>query len=179
MARETIARPPHEGRRFANSDVDLQAALPASRLSLRVAPQNAGDLTKALGVELPITPKTSASGDGRHALWLGPDEWLIIDDRPNIAPTLVGELSDCSAVDISHRNTAIHVSGAKAEELLNAGCPQNLTLAAFPVGACSRTIFGKVEIVLWRTGKRDFRIEVWRSFSDYIWDFLVDAARSV
>ncbi len=27
------------------------------------------------------SPKTSASTDSRHALWLGPDEWLLIDEN--------------------------------------------------------------------------------------------------
>ena len=39
---------------------------------------------------------------------------------------------------------------------VNAGCPQDLSLAAFPVGACSRTILGKVEIVLLRTAEDSF-----------------------
>ena len=48
---------------------------------------------------------------------------------------------------------------------------------AFPVGACSRTILGKVEIVLLRTADDAFRVECWRSFSDYVWTFLTEAAR--
>ena len=69
-------------------------------------------------------------------------------------------------------------SGPCAADLLNAGCPQDLSLAAFPVGACSRTILGKVEIVLLRTAETTFRVEVWRSFSDYAFAFLAQAARS-
>ena len=35
-------------------------------------------VSKALGVKLPQKPKTSASDGGRTALWLGPDEWLVL-----------------------------------------------------------------------------------------------------
>ncbi len=83
-----------------------------------------------------------------------------------------------SAVGISHRNVAFTVSGENAEEVLSAGCPQNLSLATFPVGACSRTILGKVEVVIYRIAPDAFRVECWRSFSDYVRDFLEDAARS-
>jgi len=83
-----------------------------------------------------------------------------------------------SAVGISHRNVAFSVSGPAAEATLAAGCPQDLSLAAFPVGACSRTILGKIEVVLLRTGEDGFRVECWRSFSDYAWDFLTQAARN-
>ncbi|TIO88344.1 MAG: sarcosine oxidase subunit gamma, partial [Mesorhizobium sp.] len=69
-------------------------------------------LSKALGVTLPSKPKTSAAKGGRTALWLGPDEWLVIDDAGN------DPLADCakvsalhSAVGISHRNVAISVAG--------------------------------------------------------------------
>ena len=62
--------------------------------------------------------------------------------------------------------------GPAAANTVNAGCPQDLSLAAFPVGACSRTILGKVEIVLLRTGEDAFRVECWRSFSDYVFTFL-------
>jgi sarcosine oxidase subunit gamma len=44
-----------------------------------------------------------------------------------------------------------------------------LGLIAFPIGMCTRTLFGKAEIVLWRTGEAQFHIEVWRSFAGYVW----------
>ena len=84
-----------------------------------------------------------------------------------------------AAVDVSHRNTAILVSGSRAADALNSGCPQDLSLAAFPVGAASRTLIGKAEMILYRTGENEFRVECWRSFSDYVWKYLVDAVKSV
>jgi sarcosine oxidase subunit gamma len=81
-----------------------------------------------------------------------------------------------SATDVSHRNTAIIVSGPGAEATLSAGCPQDLSLEIFPVGACSRTLFGKVEVVLLRVAEDTFRVEVWRSFSDYAFGLLAEAA---
>ncbi|MGO4843124.1 sarcosine oxidase subunit gamma, partial [Rhizobiaceae sp. 2RAB30] len=78
---------------------------------------------------------------------------------------------------ISHRNVAISVTGPAAAASVNAGCPQDMSLTAFPVGAASRTILGKVEIVLLRTAEDTFRVECWRSFSDYVFTFLSEAAR--
>ena len=81
-----------------------------------------------------------------------------------------------SAVDVSHRNCAILVTGRAAVDVLNAGCPLDLSLAAFPVGAATRTVLGKIEIVLMRTGEDAFRVECWRSFADYAFTYLADAA---
>jgi sarcosine oxidase subunit gamma len=166
------------GREFGSKDVRLAVMRPAHRISLRAPGASMASLSRALGVKLPTVPKTSATKGTRTALWLGPDEWLVIDEGDS------DPLADCagaralhSAVGISQRNVAISVTGPAAAAAINAGCPQDLSLAAFPVGACSRTILGKAEIVLHRTGEDAFRVECWRSFSEYVFGFLVEAAR--
>lgn len=166
------------GASFSAKDVALVVLPPAARISLRAPAASVAALAKALGVKLPQKPKTSASENGRTALWLGPDEWFVIDEAGK------EPLADCagvealhSAVGISHRNVGISVTGPAAANAVNAGCPQDLSLAAFPVGACSRTLLGKVEIVLYRPAEDSFRVECWRSFSDYVWTFLGEAAK--
>ena len=173
-----VRNPAQAGREFQATGVKLATLPPAHRISLRAPAASVAALSKALGLTLPEKPKTSASKGSRTALWLGPDEWLVIDDGAN------DPLQDCAGVEalhsgvgISHRNMAISVTGQGAENTVSAGCPQDLSLAAFPVGACSRTILGKSEIVLLRTGDEAFRVECWRSFSDYVFTFLTEAAR--
>jgi sarcosine oxidase, subunit gamma len=168
---------PLTGRMAATAQVRVMPAEPAFRMSLRARPDTVSALSKALGLSLPVKPKSSETKAARSALWLGPDEWLIIDNAKNPMDDAAKAKVLNSAVDISHRNTAILVSGAAAEATLSAGCPQNLSLKAFPVGACSRTILGKVEIVILRTGPQTFHVECWRSFSDYVMTYLADAAR--
>jgi sarcosine oxidase subunit gamma len=159
--------------------VSLQPAKPARRISLRARPDSLAAVSLALGVDLPIKAKTSSSANGRSVLWLGPDEWLVIDDEGDPQADLAEVAVLHSSVDVSHRNVAIIVSGAKAADVINAGCPQDLSLQAFPVGACSRTVMGKIEIVLLRTAPDTFRVECWRSFADYAFSYLSDAARGV
>lgn len=177
-ASPSVARAPAQaGRDFSAKGVKLAVLAPAERISLRAPEGSVAALSKALGVTLPKSPKTSATKDGRTALWLGPDEWMVFDEKGK------DPLADCagvrqlhSAVGISHRNVAISVTGPAAAACINAGCPQDLSLAAFPVGACSRTILGKSEILLLRTAEDAFRVECWRSFSDYVFAFLAQAA---
>ncbi|WP_274627744.1 sarcosine oxidase subunit gamma [Arvimicrobium flavum] len=174
----TQRRSAHAGRAYSSAAARIEVLPPAERISLRAPAASVAALSKALGVRLPDRPKTSASARGRTALWLGPDEWLVIDEEGNDPLAACAGVSQLhSAVDVSHRNVAFSVAGRGAEALLNAGCPQDLALTAFPVGACSRTILGKIEIVLLRTAKETFRVECWRSFSDYAFAFLSDAAR--
>lgn len=169
---------PLANRRAAGPVVEIAPAEGAFRLSLRAPEKSLAALSRALGVTLPRKPKSSAANGTRAALWLGPDEWLIIDTGDgNPADALASSRVSHAAVDISHRNTAVFVSGPGAEAALSAGCPQDLGDHKFPAGACSRTILGKAEVVLWRTEEEIFRVECWRSFSPYVFDFLEEAAR--
>jgi sarcosine oxidase subunit gamma len=171
-------RPKLAGSELHLGSVAVSVLPPASRVSLRAPSASVPALSEALGVELPTRPKGSAAAAGRTALWLGPDEWLIIaDEHDDMLAGLAGIEAVHSAVDVSHRSVAFAVSGADAEPTLSAGCPQDLAIDAFPVGACSRTVLGKVEIVLYRTAREAFRVECWRSFSDYVFGFLGEAAR--
>ena len=61
-----------------------------------------------------------------------------------------------SLVDVSHRQIGLVVSGPAAARALNAGCPLDLGLKAFPVGFATRTLFDKAEIVLWRRAQETF-----------------------
>lgn len=182
MANSATRTLPLSGVHGGSSVVRLEPAPPAERISLRVREEDVAALSAALGVDLPVRPKTSASANGRTALWLGPDEWLVIGEGgSDVGSSLMQAVAQSgalhSAADVSHRNTAILVSGPGAAIAINTGCPQDLSLAVFPVGACSRTIFGKVEIVLLRTAEDAFRVEVWRSFSDYAFGLLAEGAR--
>lgn len=175
---EALRRPKLAGRDLHLGEVVVEVLPPAARISLRAPAASLPELSAALGVALPSTPKSSATAAGRLALWLGPDEWLVIDEAEG---DLLGDLAGVgalhSAVGISHRNTAFLVSGKASEAALNGGCPQDLSIEAFPVGACSRTVLGKAEIVLHRISAEAFRVECWRSFADYVFGLLSDAAR--
>ncbi|WP_137131508.1 sarcosine oxidase subunit gamma [Rhizobium sp. FY34] len=168
---------PLAGLHGGSSVASLTPAEPAERVSLRARPEDVEALSNVLGLQLPMAAKTSASAGARHALWLGPDEWLLIDEGEG---GMMAALSACtalhSATDISHRNTAILVAGSGAAKTLNGGCPLDLSLKAFPVGACARTLFGKIEVVVFRTAGNAFRLEFWRSFSDYAFGLLHEAA---
>ncbi|MBX3598004.1 MAG: sarcosine oxidase subunit gamma [Rhizobiaceae bacterium] len=170
-------RPALAGQHASAANVQIALLPPAERISLRAPSASVSALSRALGLQLPSKPKSSTTKGERTALWLGPDEWLIIDEAgksPVADCAKVKELH--SAVDISHRNVAFSVTGSGCEATLNAGCPQDLSSDAFPIGAASRTVLGKVEIVLLRTGAVSFRVECWRSFSDYVFEFLAEAA---
>ena len=169
---------PVDGNRFANASVSIETAAPAARISFRATAKGAKDYGKKIGIDLPTKPGESVSKSSRSALWIGPDEWLIIDEKKSAEDLMTGgENANSSVTDISHRNVGFLLTGAGAENTLSAAAARDLSLAAFPVNCASRTLFGKAEVVLLRTGKASFRLECWRSFAPYVWDLLVDGAQ--
>jgi sarcosine oxidase subunit gamma len=120
------------------------------------------------GVRLPDAPCRAAEADGRAALWLGPDEWLLLG--------FAAQDTGFAVVDVGHRQLGYRLEGPHAVTLLAAGVPLDLAEAAFPVGMCVRTLFEKAEIVLWRTGAEAWRIEIARSFAPYLHDMIAAIA---
>ncbi len=155
---------------------------PMARFSLRLRETALPSAASALGVDLAQPINRAVCKGGRRALRLGPDEWLVLapeEDAEAIAAALDRTVSagDFSLVDIGHRQTAIQLEGKDAAFMLNAACPLDLDLAAFPVGMASRTLFAKAEIILWRFAATQFHIEVWRSYAPYVWDLLREIGR--
>jgi sarcosine oxidase subunit gamma len=160
-----------------SSNVQLTLAPAAARASLRAGSEALPALATALAVNLPEKPKTSCTANERHALWLGPDEWLLIGpDGTDFVGLAANSGTLHSATDVSHRNIGIEVTGPGAARAINSACPHDLSEASFPVGACARTIFGKMEIVLYRTGVETYRVECWRSFAEYCFGMLAEGA---
>jgi len=133
----------------------------------------------AFGVALPRQACRAAEAGDRAALWLGPDEWLLLapdGEGPAITAAFAAVTAPHALVDVSHRNTALALSGTEVTAVLAAGCPLDFDLTAFPVGMCTRTLFAKAEIVLWRRAPDRFRLELGRSFAPYLHGVLADAA---
>jgi sarcosine oxidase, subunit gamma len=173
---------PLDGLSLSGS-VALTALPPAARYILRGRPRAIHAAGAAFGAALPQQAcHAVVMQHGRAALWLGPDEWLLLAlpaDGPALAASLDHVMAGLphSLVDVSHRQVAIEVAGPEAAAVLNAGCPLDLDETAFPVSMCTRTVLAKAEIVLWRVAPELFRVEVWRSFADYVWLFLEEASR--
>jgi sarcosine oxidase, subunit gamma len=176
-------RSPLEGFAFpAGPRFALAEAPPAARFILRGAEAVRVACGMVFGAEPPSQLGAVGKGAGRAALWLGPDEWLLIADSADAADIggvleSVLEGTAHSLVDMSHRQIGLIASGPAAARVLNAGCPLDLDLKTFPIGFATRTLFDKAEIVLWRRVETTFHVEVWRSFAPYLTGSLVEATR--
>jgi sarcosine oxidase subunit gamma len=174
----------------AITSTDWLKQLPAAgRWVLHGGPAVRALAAETLGVGFSSEACRAVSAGSRATLWMGPDEYLILDLGPAdgangeshgaLAQNLERALAESphALVDVSHRQFALEISGPHAATLLNGACPLDLDVRAFPVGMCTRTVLAKADIVLWRTGPTTFHLEAWRSFAAYVSGLLMELAR--
>jgi sarcosine oxidase subunit gamma len=154
-----------------------------SRWSVRARGEARATWNECTGIALPEDPLRAYTSGDESALWLGPDEWLVLvaQNEADFRSRVVSMSRDSqwlgSVVDISARNVGIALEGPHVWWILQGGCPIDLRGGAFPVGSCTRTLFGKAEIVLWHRDETAWHLECWRSFAPYVWVLLEQTAR--
>src|SRR5699024_10993559 len=93
-------------------------------------------------------PNTFVTTDGVSALWLGPDEWLLVTEAGGQA-ALESKINDhigdlfAGVTDVSSYYTTIEIAGHEATELLARGTPLDLHPRVFGAGRCAQTLLAK------------------------------------
>jgi sarcosine oxidase, subunit gamma len=156
----------------------------AAQLNLRADPGDnrvAEAVRKALGFGLPKEPNTAFSAGGRSALWLGPDEWLVVGGEgeeallQRVLRTALGDAFG-SVVDVSANRTVIELSGPSARDVLAHGCPLDLHPRQFTPGRCAQTLLAKAQVIIHQVNELPtFHLYVRTSFAWYVADWLLDA----
>lgn len=155
-----------------------------TQVNLRVHPESpaVARIEQALDTRVPRHDAHQVVGDERSAaLWLGPDEWLLVapDGRSAqmvdaVEAALTGALG--SAVDVSANRTTLRLSGSHARDVLEKVCSLDLHPRAFSPGHCAQTLLGRTQAILWQlTSEPSYRILVRCSFADYLADLLLDS----
>jgi sarcosine oxidase subunit gamma len=175
---------------------DRAAALPAAiteqpyaaMVTVWAHPAAVTAVSAAVGVPLPTVPGTSARAGGRTAIWMGPQEWLLLDPAV-AAPTLIGaahaalpdgaELDGAqAAVDVSAQRIALRLTAPWARDVLAAGCALDLHPRVFPRGRAATTNLALTNVVLIAEADdgTDFTVLVRSTYCRYLADWLIDAA---
>jgi sarcosine oxidase, subunit gamma len=171
------ARPADESRGLWANEV----LPPQGYIGLRGNPADAGfqdGAASALGIRLPEKPCTFTRSGAVKALWLAPDEWMIVAPRARLVPLLRGlgkALSGIRSqvVDTSGGYTEIVVQGRNVSDVISHASVYDLQRLG--EGRVVGTTFGKSAVYMYREDN-GVCLLVRRSFADYIWRFLVRAA---
>ncbi|MER6154307.1 sarcosine oxidase subunit gamma family protein [Streptomyces sp. NPDC001868] len=137
----------------------------------------------ALDLRLPLEPNTVVRAGQLTALWLGPDEWLLVappGSERDLESRIRAAAGDepVSVTDVSAQRTTLLVAGPRARDLLAHGCALDLHPRAFTTGRCAQTTLGRTQVVLIARDEpaSGFWILVRSSFAGYLTDWLLDAA---
>ncbi len=148
--------------------------------SIRVDPASsaASRLSAVIGSPLPARCGETTVAGQNTALWLGPDEWLVIAaDNNDLVPNLTSALADDPGmvVDLSANRTTIELTGPSARAVLEKGCPVDLHPRSFAPGHAVSTLVGPIPVVLWQLDDQTYRLLPRASFADYLARWLLDA----
>jgi sarcosine oxidase, subunit gamma len=128
---------------------------------------------------LPTRPNAAWEEGPRAALWLGPDEWLVLGP-PGAGHEIVAEYHRAleglhrSIVDVSANRVALEVSGPRAKDVMAKGCGLDLDRRAWTAGCCAQTLLARVPVIL-HEREETTGVLVRPSYSNYLVDWLLGA----
>ena len=138
-------------------------------------------IKSVLGLNLEMAPNTIVNDNEKFALWLGPDERLVIlpkDQIMTVGMNLERELQGIhySSVDLSSGQVILDLKGEEVLNILSKGCSVDLHQKYFNVGQCVQTSIDKINVICFPLDNNHIRIIVRRSYSEALIAWFKDAS---
>ncbi len=139
-------------------------------------------VAEVLDVSLPLQPGTYQRNGGSSIYWLGPSEWLIVQEGADPASleaalreSLTGHIS---IVDVSGGQTCINLRGTAAVTVLKKSSVYDFEGwdgATANSGSVVQTTFAKASAAVSNRSDGSYDLVIRRSFADYLAQWLLDA----
>jgi len=175
-----------------HADIKFQELPFMTKINLRGNPNDKKFLSstsKVLNTTLPIRTNTYIKINSLKIIWLGPDEWLIIDEKGDDKKDLFSKLEnsigsqDASVTDVSENRTVIRIMGTKLFTLLAKFLTLNLDNSLNSSSSVAQTLFIKVPVLLMRLHEHNSepKIDIFtnRSHTNYVYKILVDGTQNL
>ena len=174
------------------ADIKFQELPFMTKINLRGNPNEKNFMSSAsetLNTRLPVRPNTYVTNDSLKIIWLGPNEWLIIDEKADDKKNLFSKLEnsfgsqDVSVTDVSENRTVIRITGAKLFMLLAKFLTLNIENSLNSSSSVAQTLFTKVPVLLMRHHEhnKEPKIDIFtnRSHANYVYKMLVDGTKNL
>jgi len=170
------------------SDLEMKEIKPIMKLIIRGKIKDfITAIGKNLNMILPTEANTSTSGETLTALWLSPDEWMLISNKTISEETNTYEVEDNlikniskaklgAITDVSDQFVIINIKGSKVFDLLSTGSPFNFNEFKNKKRSVVQTILSHIDVIIHLTGKDNVNLLVRRSFSEHLYSWLNDSA---
>jgi len=138
----------------------------------------------ALGVELPLKPRSAASKGDVTVLWLSIDQWLVCCPRDKTAGLIKKLRKNLDAihslcVDVSDARAIIRLQGDNALEVLMKGSSVDFTLPEYKAGMVRRLMFAEIAALTHIVSDKPCTVDIYvfRSYADYTWKWIKATAK--
>ena len=141
-------------------------------------PAFAAAVDAVAGVAVPDKLSCVSNDTGTRAVWMAPDEILLLSqtyaDGASWAASLSEKLAATGgiATNVSDARSILTLTGAKVAEVLSKGAPCDMSETAFPVSTARRTHMAGLAVAFWRVAPESWEIVCLRSFSHHLFAWL-------
>ena len=142
---------------------------------------------KNLNMILPTEANTSTTSDKLTAIWLSPDEWMIVSNELVNKDTNKYELYEIlfnsisktnlgAVIDVTDQFVQLELKGKNIYEIFSAGCPFNFNEFKEKKGSTTQTVLNHIDVILHHKEENVVNIFVRRSFAEHLWSWIEDSA---
>ena len=142
---------------------------------------------KNLNMILPTEANTSTTSDKLTAIWLSPDEWMIVsnelvnkeNDKYELNEILFNSISKTNlgaVIDVTDQFIQLELKGKNIYEIFSAGCPFNFNEFKEKKGSTTQTVLNHIDVILHHKEENVVNIFVRRSFAEHLWSWIEDSA---
>ena len=175
-----------EGKSYTN--LEIKEIKPIMKLIVRGKTREfISAIGKNLNMLLPTEANTSTSSETLTALWLSPDEWMLVSNNTVSEHTNTYEAEDNlinniskvnlgAVTDVSDQFVMINIKGSKVFDLFATGSPFNFNQFKNKKGSVVQTLLSHIDVIIHLTEINEVNLLVRRSFSEHLHSWLNDSA---
>ena len=171
-----------------HNGLSIREVSPVMKLNLRGKKREFfTNIGKNLNMLLPTEANTSTISDKLTAIWLSPDEWMIVTNDEvkkdtneyQLNEILFNDISKSSLgaiIDVTDQFVQLEIKGKNIYEIFSAGSPFNFSEFKDKKGSSVQTILNHIDVIVHNKGDQIVNLFVRRSYAQHLWSWINDSA---
>ena len=170
------------------NDISVKEISPIMKLNLRGKKREFFTAVgKHLDMILPTEANTSSSSSKLTAIWLSPDEWMVVSNELiekntnsyDLEESLYNSISKTNlgaVIDVTDQFVMLELKGSKIYELFSSGSPYNFNDFRKKKGSTTQTLLNNIDVIIQNKSENLVNLFVRRSFSEHLFSWINDSA---
>lgn len=170
------------------NDISVKEISPIMKLNLRGKKREfLTTVGKHLDMILPTEANTSSSSSKLTAIWLSPDEWMVVSNELiekntnsyDLEESLYNSISKTNlgaVIDVTDQFVMLELKGSKIYELFSSGSPYNFNDFREKKGSTTQTLLNNIDVIIQNKSENLVNLFVRRSFSEHLFSWINDSA---